>query len=83
MCLAVPGKILSVDCSLELKTAKVDFGGLVKQICVEWHDVVPGDYVLVHAGMVISIIDNEEAERSLQVWNELIEKLDEMEVSAE
>jgi len=66
MCLAVPGKILKVDASVsELKMARVDFGGVIKSICVQWMDVAPGDYVLAHAGMAITKIDKEEAEQTL------------------
>jgi hypothetical protein len=46
MCLAIPGRILSLDDSIpELKMAKVDFSGIVKNICVQWVDVSIGDYV--------------------------------------
>jgi len=66
MCLAVPGKILSIDASVsELKMAKVDFGGVAKSICVQWLDVGVGDYIIAHAGMAISKIDKEEAEQTL------------------
>ena len=66
MCLAVPGKILSIDVSNpELKMAKIDFGGVVKSICIQWLDAQVGDYVLAHAGMAITMIDKEEAEQTL------------------
>ena len=66
MCLAVPGKILSIDASVsELKMAKVDFGGVIKSVCVQWMDVQTGDYILAHAGMAISKINREEAEQTL------------------
>jgi hydrogenase expression/formation protein HypC len=66
MCLAVPGKVVSIDSSIEeLKMAKVDFGGLIKDICVQWVDANEGDYVLAHAGMAISMIDEMEAEQTL------------------
>jgi hydrogenase expression/formation protein HypC len=66
MCLAVPGKIVSIDSSIEeLKMAKVDFGGIVKDICIQWVDASQGDYVLAHAGMAISVIDKTEAEQTL------------------
>jgi hydrogenase expression/formation protein HypC len=66
MCLAVPGKILSIDASVpELKMAKVDFGGVIKSICIQWLDAQPDDYILAHAGMAISIVDPEEAEQTL------------------
>ncbi|MBO5225637.1 MAG: HypC/HybG/HupF family hydrogenase formation chaperone [Parabacteroides sp.] len=61
MCLAVPGKILSIDNSIpELRMAKVDFGGIIKKICIQWVDVSIGDYVLVHAGVAITAVEEEE-----------------------
>jgi hydrogenase expression/formation protein HypC len=67
MCLAIPGKIISIDSSNEeMKMAKVDFGGIVKDICVQWVDAEEENYVLVHAGMAISVIDTEEAEQTLK-----------------
>jgi hydrogenase expression/formation protein HypC len=67
MCLARPGKVIEIDNSIpELKMAKVDFGGIVKNICVEWIDVEIDNYVLAHAGMAISVIDAEEAEQTLK-----------------
>jgi len=67
MCLAVPGKIISVDTSVpELKMAKVDFGGIIKNICIEWVDASEGEYILAHAGMAISKIDNEYAKQTLE-----------------
>ena len=77
MCLAVPGKILSIDDSIpELKMAKVDFGGVVKSICIEWLDVLLGDYILAHAGMAISKIDNDEAEETLADFEAISRSLD-------
>ena len=63
MCLAVPGKILSLTGDDPLmRTGRVSFGGIVKEINLA---LVPeagaGDYVLVHAGMAINTIDEQEA----------------------
>jgi hydrogenase expression/formation protein HypC len=63
MCLAVPGKILDIsgDDSY-LRTGRVSFGGIVKQVslaCVPEAKV--GDYVLVHVGMALSVVDEQEA----------------------
>ena len=72
MCLAIPGRILSLDVSIpELKMAKVDFSGIVKNICVQWVDVSIGDYVLAHAGMAISVVNAEEAEETLKDLKQL------------
>lgn len=77
MCLAVPGKILSIDASVsELKMAKVDFGGVVKSICVQWLDVQLGDYVLAHAGMAISKVDEAEAEQTLSDFEAIAHSLE-------
>jgi hydrogenase expression/formation protein HypC len=72
MCLAIPGKIIDIDETIpELKMAKVDFGGIVKPICIQWLDVSIGDYVLAHAGMAISQLDEQEAEQTLKDFDEI------------
>lgn len=72
MCLAVPGKIIYIDRSVpHLAIAKVDFGGITKDICVQWVDVNEGDYILAHAGMAISVVNAEEAEATLKDLEEL------------
>lgn len=66
MCLAVPGKIISIDTSVpELKMARVDFGGMIKDICIQWVDATEGNYILAHAGMAISVVNEEYAEQTL------------------
>lgn len=67
MCLAIPGKILEIIESDDfLQEALVDFGGIRKNICIAWIDATEGDYVLAHAGMAISVIDEQEAELTRQ-----------------
>lgn len=63
MCLAVPGKILSIEGDDPLfLNGKVDFGGIVKQVNLAYvPEAKTGDYVLVHVGFAISVIDEEEA----------------------
>ncbi len=79
MCLAVPGKILSMDDSGALKMAQVDFGGVVREICIEWlPEAQVGDYVLAHVGTALSLIDEESAKASLDAFEE-IERLMEQE----
>lgn len=75
MCLAVPGKILSINESGDLRMAAVDFSGIVRDICVEWlPEAGIGDYVLAHVGTALSMIDEESAKASLDAFDE-IEKL--------
>ena len=81
MCLAVPGKIESVienaiensaDADPIFRTGKVSFGGILKTVnlaCVP--EARTGDYVLVHAGFAISVIDEEEAGKTLECLDEI------------
>ncbi len=71
MCLAVPGKLLSLEPGA-LTTGRVAFGGIVKQVCMAYvPEAVVGDYVLVHVGFAISRIDEAEAQRTLSYLAEL------------
>jgi len=77
MCLAIPGKIIDIDGTVpELKIAKVDFGGIVKPICVQWLDVGIGDYILAHAGMAISQLDEQEAEQTLDDFDAIARSIE-------
>jgi hydrogenase expression/formation protein HypC len=72
MCLAIPGRILETSDEGASRIAKVQFGGVTRQIHL---DFVPeaniGDYVLVHVGFAISRIDEEEAARTFQLLREM------------
>ena len=62
MCLAIPGKIVSIEGDDIMRTARVDFGGVVKQVNLAYApDAKVGEYALVHVGFAISVIDEEEA----------------------
>jgi hydrogenase expression/formation protein HypC len=77
MCLAIPGRIISIDETIpELKMAKVDFGGIVKPVCIQWLDVGIGDYVLAHAGMAISQLDEQEAEQTLSDFDTIARSIE-------
>lgn len=73
MCLAVPGKIISIDDNGPImQTGKVSFGGAVKDINLAYvPEAKVGDYVIVHAGFAISIIDKEEAAKTFEYLNQL------------
>ena len=72
MCLAIPGKILSQDDLGFARTGRVDFGGTVRQVRLDFvPEAAPGDYVLVHVGFAISKIDEEEAQRTYEALAEL------------
>ena len=72
MCLAVPGKIITIDDSdPELKMAKVKFGEIVKDICIQWVDVTEGDYIIAHIGTALSKLDEADAKATLEALNEM------------
>jgi len=76
MCLAIPGKVISVEQSNGLRSGRIQFGGIVRQASL---DFVPeaevGDYVMVHVGYAISRVDEAEARRTY----ELLEEMDALE----
>ncbi|MCR4434584.1 MAG: HypC/HybG/HupF family hydrogenase formation chaperone [Clostridiales bacterium] len=70
MCLGLPGKVLSVDG----KNGLVEILGVTREISLELlRRVKPGDYVLIHAGSAIEVIDEEEAQNTIQLFQELKE----------
>jgi hydrogenase expression/formation protein HypC len=70
MCLAIPGKVVSV----EKDKAKVDFGeGVLREVNVTLVNVKVGEYVLVHAGYAIQVLDEKEALETLNLWNQILE----------
>lgn len=74
MCLAIPGQIRSIELMYggAVRMAKVAFGGILKEASLE---MVPeasvGDYVLVHVGVAISIVDEQEASRTFEYLREI------------
>lgn len=73
MCLAVPGKILSIDKSNpDLLMAQVQFGKAIREICIQWvDDVKVGDYILAHVGTALSKIDEADALYTLNALREM------------
>ncbi|MEG4171663.1 MULTISPECIES: HypC/HybG/HupF family hydrogenase formation chaperone [unclassified Microcoleus] len=79
MCLAVPGKVIGIEENSERngnsslwRTGKVSFGGIIKEVSLAYvPDVKIGDYVIVHVGFALSIVDQEEAEETLTYLNQL------------
>jgi hydrogenase expression/formation protein HypC len=72
MCLAVPGRILDVSGSDTARTGTVSFGGVNKEACLAFvPEAKVGDYVLVHAGFAISVVDEEEAIKTLDYFRQI------------
>ena len=73
MCLAMPGKVVSIRQGEGLgPTAKVDFGGVLKEVSLAClPETRLGDYVIVHVGLALSRLDEEEALKTLELWREM------------
>ena len=72
MCLAIPGKVLEEFHSGGMRMGKIQFGGIVREAALDYvPEVRIGDYVLVHVGFAISIVDEEEAARTYKTLEEL------------
>ena len=73
MCLAVPGKILSIDESNpELRMARVQFGEAVRDICIQWvDDLKVGDYIMAHVGTALSKVDESDARFTLDALRQM------------
>ena len=79
MCLGVPGKILEIYEVESLKMGKVDFGGVVREACLEYvPEAKVGDYAIVHVGFAISLVSEEEAQATLDMLREIIDLEDEL-----
>jgi len=72
MCLAVPGKIIQIIEGSNPTLAEVSFSGLTRKVCIQWiPKVVPGDYVIVHAGFAINKLNEKEALETLGLFKEM------------
>ena len=69
MCLAIPARVVRVDGD----KAQVDFGeGVLREVNVTLVNAKVGDYVLVHAGYAIQLVDEKDALETLSLWNEIL-----------
>jgi hydrogenase expression/formation protein HypC len=83
MCLGIPGKVIKTFREHDVLMGKVDFSGVIKQVCLEHvPDVQIGQYVLVHVGFALSSIDEAEAVRVFDFLKSM-DQLDELETSGE
>jgi hydrogenase expression/formation protein HypC len=74
MCLGIPGKIIEIYEDHGTKMAKVDFGGVSREACIEViPEAKPGDWTIVHAGFALSLLSEEEANETLEILQEMSE----------
>jgi len=78
MCLGIPGKVIKTFREHDVLMGKVDFSGVVKQVCLDHVPKVQiGQYVLVHVGFALSQIDEDEAQRVFEFLAQM-DQLDEL-----
>jgi hydrogenase expression/formation protein HypC len=79
MCLGIPGRIVAMRDDQGLTMGMVDFGGIRRDVCLEYvaGEVAEGDYVVVHVGFAITRVDEEEARRTFETLREM-SQLDEL-----
>jgi hydrogenase expression/formation protein HypC len=79
VCLGIPGKIVETYDADGFRMGKVDYGGVIKETCLEYvPEAKVGDYAIVHVGFALSVLDEEEAQQTLELLRE-IEALEELE----
>jgi len=72
MCLAIPGKVEEITNDGLIRMGRVNFGGVVKNVCLDYvPEVQVGDYTIVHVGFALSKIDEETAEKTLADFREM------------
>jgi len=72
MCLAVPGKIVEINEHDGLQMARVDFGGIFREACLDYvPEAKVGDYCVIHVGFAISLLSEKEAMETLELLNQI------------
>jgi hydrogenase expression/formation protein HypC len=72
MCLGIPAKVIELYETNGLKMAKVDFGGVIKEACMEYlPEIKLGDYTIVHVGFGLSILDEQEAMETMDLLKQI------------
>jgi hydrogenase expression/formation protein HypC len=72
MCLSIPGKITEIKYEGSLLMGMVDFGGVTREVCLDYvPEAQVGQYVLIHVGFAISLMDEEEARETLKLIREV------------
>jgi hydrogenase expression/formation protein HypC len=72
MCLGIPAKVLELYENNGMQMGKVDFGGVIKEICMAYvPEVKVGDYTLIHVGFALNIIDEQEAMETMELLRQI------------
>jgi hydrogenase expression/formation protein HypC len=72
MCLGIPAKVIELYEANGMRMAKVDFGGVIKEACMEYlPEIKINDYTLIHVGFGLSIIDEKEAKETMEMLRQI------------
>ncbi len=75
MCSAIPGKVIELYDKNSMLMGKIDYAGTIKEACLAYvPEVAVGQYVIVHAGFALNIINEEEAKKTFALWDEMTAK---------
>ena len=80
MCLGIPAKVIELYQANNVKMARVDFGGVIKEACMEYlPEIKVGDYTIIHVGFGLSILDEQEAMETMDLLKQIDALGDEIE----
>ena len=69
MCLAIPGKVIAINGDI----GDIDFGGVTKQTNLSMVEAEIGDWVVIHAGFAIEVMDEDDAQETIRLWNDVLD----------
>ncbi len=69
MCLAIPGKVVAINGDI----GDIDFGGVTKQTNLSMVEAKVGDWVVIHAGFAIEVMDEDDAQETIKLWNDVLD----------
>ncbi|MBI9048412.1 MAG: HypC/HybG/HupF family hydrogenase formation chaperone [Anaerolineaceae bacterium] len=72
MCLGIPGKIIELYDANGILMSKVDFGGVIREVCIQTlPEAKVGDYTIVHAGFALNLLSEKEAKETIEILKEI------------
>lgn len=79
MCLGIPGKILEIYTTNDLPMGRIDFGGVIRQVCLSFvPEAQVGDYALIHVGFALNLMSEQEAQETLELLRQIDDYADEI-----
>ena len=83
MCLGIPGKIIDIYATHDLPMGKIDFGGVVREVCLSFvPEAQVGDYALIHVGFALNLMSEQEAQETLDLLRQIADLDEELQIAA-